>query len=517
MASPGLEKTSEEQAQRVVTGRTDRNDVDSPAYECVSYAAQIDDVRMMGDVHGGTKSMRKKGEKYLPKAPFETEKKYKVRLNAAVAFNALKRTVMGLTGMIFRRDPVLSDDMDTGIAEATDDIDRRGHKLPVFMHRIAKHALRDGHVWIHVEAPRAGAAADRAQERAKGLRPYWIPVKKAEAINWRSEIRDGEPVLTLFVYRTGGIEPDGLFGEREVDQIRVLRETVMGVRGELWEFREKTKDTPAHWLQVDEYPIANERVPVVFLPSNESGAAFESEPPLIDLAYEQIEHYRVRSERQKSLSFTAVSVPYVFGKDVVDDDGNSKVKWSADSVMLLNDPDATAGMIESAGNGLAAQKDELSDIEARMASLGMQMLVRPSGPQPGSGDVTATSDLLRRTETEAPLVLFADAIETAANEGLKLHAGYGVKKPDPGTITINRDFHDKLLDPQTAKVLHEMVASGDLSRETFWGRLVEGELLDESFDAKEERARIANESADRLTDIERAMAAAEASAQDGAD
>jgi len=502
--SAGIKDAARRQENRVIYGAADQKDVDSPAYECPSYLRQRDDVDLMVAVAGGTKTMRLEKETFLPKHPMEQEIRYDKRLGIAVAFNALGRTIRGLTGMIFRRSPVLSDDMDTAIAEATDNIDQRGHDLAVFWRHVAESALRDGHTWVHIEAPKSGEARTKAEAKRKNVRPYWVHVNKAQAINWRVSLRDGQPMLTLFVYHEGGTEPDGLFGQRTLRRIRVLREISPGtVRGELWQFDDG--DDGKRWVKIEDYPIAASRVPVVFVPA-EPSTSFETDPPLRDLAYEQVEHYRVRSERQMSMTFSSIAVPYLFGEGVVDHDGNVQVRWGPDNMLGLNDPDAKAGFMEADGNGLTATKEELNEIEARMAALGLQMLVRRGGPGVSDNSrTTATSDIMRKSESDASLVLFANALEAAANEALEVMASYSSAAPKPGTITINRDFHAQLIDPALLKHLLEMVASDQLSLETLWSLLIEGEVLPEDFEPTEERDRIAAEVADRLAETERMM------------
>lgn len=501
--SAGLKRTQQQQEARVIFAPNDAQKSTSPAYECKAYRDQKDDVTLMREVSGGTKTMRAAGEKYLPVHPMEKEAKHKQRVKIAVSFNATGRTVSGIIGKVFRRDPVPSDDMDPKILEAAENIDRRGHSLGVFMHRVGALALRDGHAWIHVDAPRAGIVGTRSEEREAGIRPYWISVKKHQAINWRYEIRGGEPVLTLFAYREGITRPDGMFGEKIVEAIRVLREARTGeggflIMGELWEFDKDSEDAEKKWKRTEFYPIDSANVPVVFVPSGPTDEPYMTEPPLRDLAYEQVEHYRVRSDKQKAMTFSAIAVPYVFGKEVTTETGDSKVKWGSDGIMLINDPDATGGILESQGFGLEAMGNEESKIEARMASLGLQMLVRPSGVQPQDNRTTATSDIMRASEADAAIVLFANALETATNEALQVHASYNSKKPNPGTVTFNRDFYEQLLDPQLLRVLIEMVAADQLSLETLWKIAIEGELLPEDFDSEEEKALIEKAVAGRL-------------------
>lgn len=492
----------------IVVDASDESKINSPDYECESYREQITDVRFMRDVYGGTKTLRAKGEQYLPRHPMETEAKYRVRLGVAVCYNALAKTTSGLTGMIFRKDPEYSD-IPEALAVHFENIDMRGQALPIYLRNVSEAGLLDGHTWLHIEAPRAGEVTTRTEEKLAGLRPYWIHVLKEQAINWRYELREGRPVLTLFVYREGVNEPAGSFGETTTRAVRVLREITPGiVRGEQWVFR-KEKDAQGEevkkWVREEEYDIEIDEIPVVAVYAKRTGI-YESEPPLRDIAYEQAEHYRVRSDRQKSMTFSSVAVPYVFGREVTDNEGSPKVMWGADGMLLLNDPEAKAGMLESAGNGLAATKEELQEIQARMASLGLQMLVRRTS-------VTATEKLLDKTEADSDLAAFAISLQDAVNRAYQIHAKYrGVEAT--GEIVLNRDFHEQEIDPAVLRVVHEMVAAGDLTQETLWAILRAGELLGDWFDDDEERKLLAVRLAERMSAIEGMIGGGDEGAED---
>lgn len=504
--SAGLVKAAEETAARTVYRSDTGGDTDSPAFQCAAYKEELPDVTLMRDVFGGTKALREKGELYLPKHPMETEPKYKARLGISLSMNATKTTVEGLSGMIFRKDPTL-EDVPEDITKHYENIDQRGNSLAVFLHGVADNALLDGHSWIHVETPRT-VAEDAQTEEEEGIRPYWVNVLKKDNHNRRVEIRNGKPLLTLFAYQETHSEPDGEFGEAIKERIRIMREGALSsetgvrgnVRGEVWEKVEvedqKTGKKEMKWRRIEEYEVAIMRIPVVFVPAERCGGAFRSKPPLLDLAYEQIEHRRVRSDRQKALTFTGVEVPYLFGKDVVDDTGKSKITWGNDGMLLVNDPEATAGVISPTGNGLTAMKEEIEAVTANMATLGLRMLQRDPGTQP----TTATADILSKSEGNANLSTFATEMEVAANEAHAFHMELFSTEP-AGKIKINRDFHEQMMDPQWVSVLGEQVAAKRLSLETMWAKLVQGEVLPADFDPKEERKRIEEDGAAGLHDL----------------
>ena len=515
-------KAAEETKARTVEATGKSKNSNSPAYTCASYDKQLPDVQLIRKVYGGTKTMRLAGEEFLPQHPMEPEGKYDARREQAVAYNALKKTEGGLNGMIFRRDPTYSEDVpeelkgtDTTNGDL-DNIDRQGNAFPVFWRYVADNALTDGHTWVWVESPPNPATTEREEEELE-IRPYWVNLKKEQVTNWRYEIRNGKPVLTLIAFREGAVEPDGDFGEKQRQRIRVLREVRVTqtddvadartrVQGELWEYR-KRDDTGLsgrqvdRWVEIERYlidlPVTE--IPVVIVYAGKTDL-YESAPPLLDLAYEQIEHYRVRSDRQKSMTFSSIAVPFMFGEGLLDDEDKPKVVWGADGMAVGNDPNTNVGMMESHGYGLDATDRELERIEGRMASMGLALIASSQTVQPR----TATEEAINKGENDAWLALFAQNLEDGANQCTEIHGTYrGLDVV--GKIQLSREFYDQLIDPQMLRELNNAVAAGNLSFETLFEELKHGRVLHVQHDAAEERARIEQDDAAGMATADRDM------------
>ena len=59
--------------------------------------------------------------------------------------------------------------------------------------------------------------------------------------------------------------------------------------------------------------------------------------------------------------------------------------------------------------------------------------------------------------------------------------------PDGGSVSVNTDFHEQAMDPQTLQALSAMVSEGKLPLETLWAMMIQGEILDETFDPEKAR------------------------------
>lgn len=456
---------------RFISG--DAGDPSKPNYQSQSYRRQLPDLELVRAVYGGTKTMREAGREFLPLHPHELEEDYRRRLNRAVLFNAYKRTVQSLTGMIYRKAPQLVDAPPEFEAQA-ENVDNAGRDLATFASDLTTAAIRDGHSWLMVDMPTADPTiANRADELAAGRRPYWLQIDKADAINVQYEIQAGRPVLTVFAFEESTSEPDGEFGERERDRVRVLRPGTW----ELWE-RMTGDENDSRWQQIAEGTTSLDVIPVVWVPTQRVDH-FESEPALLDLAYENVEHYQVRSDHRHALMFASNPMPVFFG---LEDLGG--IQWGSNRALAIPDPESKAMLLESSGASLESSRQELKDIEARMAALGLQMLVRET-----RAAETAEAKLLDKSESDSALAKIAAQIENALNEALWLHARYS-NAQDLGRIELNDDYRAMEMSPQLLGELRAQVREGMLSLDELWALMQRGELLTDTFDPDLERERI---------------------------
>jgi hypothetical protein len=89
---------------------------------CAAYKAMERAWAIMRDTCAGTLHMRDQGSKYLPIEPAEDARDFEIRRSRAIFFNAVERTLHGLVGLVFHKEPKLGDDAPVAIRgrEATD-------------------------------------------------------------------------------------------------------------------------------------------------------------------------------------------------------------------------------------------------------------------------------------------------------------------------------------------------------------------------------------------------------------
>lgn len=431
-------------------------ETDKPSMLSQQAEAQREAIELVRDLWAGAQKLREEGEKYLPKAPKEDRDNYNNRLARSAFFNAFRRAVEGLTGLVFRKDPVLGEDVPAKIRQHWENIDNAGTHGDVFCREVLQDALAAGHNAILVEFPqvsdddrRTGRAA--SAEASGEIRPYWVPIKKENILSWRTTAEAGRTVLTQVVIRECGYVPVGRFGQDMQVRYRVLYRDG-GVVG--WVLLEETKSGGVIKVGEGKYPTQIE-IPLAEIASSGRRSMFESDPPLLDLAYLNIAHYQMWSDYNWSIHKTCVPFIYVAGWEGVDEQGNKvALVIGSNAALTFPNPETKVGYVSHSGESLGSIKQALDDLKSDMGSLGLAMLA----PQKRSAE-TAEAKRLDKATSDSALAVTARAVQDGIERALGFHARYLGEKSG-GSIIINRDFEGLLMEPEVMQAVAALVKGG---------------------------------------------------------
>lgn len=452
---------------------------DRPDYKSKAYERMEADVTMMRDVVKGGRHLKDKGMEYLPKHAKEEVHDYAVRLKNSVLFNGTERTVEGLTGMVFRRDPVLQD-VPSVIEGHLENIDNAGTHFDVFSKQLFSDAIEVGHAGILVEVPAVERPEDReltdAEEAALGVRPYWCHYAKEDILSWRTEVVAGRTLLSQLVLRETVMEEDGDYGEKEVTYYRVLRRGAEGVTFERLRIDEDDESVVVE----DSGPITNQsEIPFVVVYGKRT-ALMESRPPLLDLAETNLAHYRLLSDHLYKLHLCNLPVGVWRGVDP-----ETKIALGPNAHVKLPDPEMDFRWESPDGSTFKDNLEQLREFKADMAAQGLSMLQVETRQAE-----TATAKRIDKAEADSDLASAARSLQDGLEKALEYHGNY-MRIDSPGTVQINRDFENLPMTPQEIREWRESVAGGVYSIDTMWSVMKERGALPDDFDADEERERIA--------------------------
>jgi hypothetical protein len=463
-------------AGRSFAGLPDAKEADVPSTRSKRSSAQMTDLSFVRDCAEGPSKIRDAAQLYLPQDPAEKTDAYQSRLTRSVFFNVFGETVEALTGLVFAKDPMIGDDVPPVIVEHLENIDNAGTHFDVFAAELFQDALIAGHNGILVDFPNTGGTQTKAPELMGEVRPYWVPIRKEDIMSWRTDVILGKTVLTQIVFRECRSEAVGNFGEVDVTRYRVLyRDENGAIRGALLRVMDdkKTVVTEREW----DYPTQTE---IPFAEDVTAGrkSMLESKPPLLDLAYKNVEHYQLCSDRATSVHMTCVPIWVETGIDP-DPTINGQVAPQAislgpNSARRFKNVGAKAGYQSHDGAALGEVTKVIIESKSDMAVLGLSML----SPQTRVAE-TAEAKRMDKSASDSKLSKSARGLQDCLERALGFHAKY-LKLPDGGSISINRDFNATIMDAQTMTAWSNLATALGIPTRTMLDILQKGGLIDKS-------------------------------------
>ena len=424
---------------------------------------------------GGTYAMREAGKSYLPQYPAEENDDYAIRLKRAVLTNYYAMTIKHLVGKAFSRPLVLGDDVPAQIVNWCEDVDLQGTHINDFAAELFREALGMGFASIFVDHPKAQPGATLADEKASGARPYMAMIRPESLLGVRTSGRANSIQLARILEQS--VEPAGTYGEAVATRVRVL------FPGGYQIFEQKDDK---EYVLVDE-GIMNplKRVPLVPVYGQKEGS-WIGKPPLLDLAYKNIQHYQVDSDHDNALHVASFPILAVSGWE---EDRDPAITIGPNRVLATGDPQGKYYYVEHSGASLGAGRQRLEDLKADMATMGIQMLM-PSAS--GGAAATATETQVKYAEATSDLQRMAFGLKDALENALML-MGEWVGLSDGGSIELKGQFTMPRDAATEAQALIALRNAGEITSHTLLSELKRRDFLPDDFNVEEEIEAVAAE------------------------
>jgi hypothetical protein len=430
----------------------------------------LEDWHLIDALMGGTKTMRRAGIKYLPKWPAEDHKSYEIRKDTATLFPAYHRTVSVLTGKPFSKPVTIGEDVPPTLVEWLENIDLLNNNLHVFAASVCHEAMAYGLCGILVDCPPANGARTVADEKAAGIRPYWLHIHPTNIIGWRSEISAGEQKLTQLRLLESVEVNDGRWATKTIEQVRVLEPGY-------WAIYRRAEDpvrpdNEDQWVLFAEGPTTLDVIP--FVPVYGFRRDFMIGcPPMMELAFSNVEHWQSASDQQNILH--VARVPILFANGL----GGAPIEVGANSLVRADSENADLKYVEHSGKAIEAGRMSLLDLEDRMRQVGAELLIiKP-------GNTTEVQTIADNEQGMCDLQRIMQAVEDSLDQALDLTAKW-IGEAKGGHVSIYRDFGAATLAESSAALLFEMNSTGKLSNETMLSELKRRGILSPDLDIDEE-------------------------------
>jgi hypothetical protein len=409
---------------------------------------------LIEDLIGGSYELRRRHRRYLPQEPRELDEAYDNRLARSVCPPYYIRLERMLAGMLTRK-PVRLNDVSDVVREQLFDVDLQGNDLNVWCYEACRKMVRYGHIGVLVDAPAAGELG----------RPYWVTYTPREILGWRTELIDGAQKLTQLRLLEKVIEPDGDYGEKEVEQVRVLTPGAFEIH---------RHDAKGQFVVHDSGTTTMDHIPFAIAYSNRVNF-MESRPPLEDIANLNLKAYQVQSDLDNQLHISAVPMLAFYGFP------QSAEEVSAGPGEAISFPsDGRAEYIAPPSNAFDSQFRRLDQLASQINELGLSAVLG----QKLSAE-TAESKRIDRSQGDSTMMVIAQNMQDLIDNCLAHHAHY-LNIEEVGSSFVNRDFLGARLEPQEIQALLQLYTAGTISQKTLLDQLYEGEVLGDEFDVEEE-------------------------------
>jgi len=483
-------------------------------------------------LRGGTTAMRSMGTALTPMDHRERRqpKEYVSRLLRTFLFPAYDDAITGIVDKPFQRTIVLKDSelLPENLRYIEDDCDREDTNLTTMGRMLLDSMADTGLACLLVDKPGAQVATEfdesgapiafrnmtLAEEEANDVRPYFAFVHPDNIINW-SWRRDstGKRILAgIAIYHEDHEVDPQTMQERTVQTVLVWTEQVF----EMWERTmpssiaglSSTIDTGADLLITakqsstatsatdrDPYRLVQQGinplgvVPFVFRNvSKRSNDPLVAKPPLIDLAWKNVDDWLVTSSLSSNLHWHSYPALSISGASSDLADGTQEIVYGAGATIISRDPNMQVGFVETSGAAATKLMERLRDIRTEEQSLGLAPFVEQvtAGSTATAVDAAGARAQSRvQSWTEQLEWLLYDAYEMAM---LWETSGASDELPESFDIDIFRDFGIPTRAQTDLQTLTTARQSKEITQATYLRELQKRGTLGEEVDIEAEVA-----------------------------
>jgi len=456
--------------------------VDSPFVRTRAVIDQMKGWENMKAVVSGTEYLRENCEAFLPLEPREDYSAYLARVNRAVFTPYTQRLISGAAGLILRK-PISIEGDSYWTEVFNKDVDGCGSDLDEYARRLVVCALTYGHCHSLVDFPAPTDAKSLAEERALNRRPYWIQVDPTKVYGWRLDRESNYGNLTQVRIGEKAVVPDGEFGEKVYDQIRVIEPGRYRVYRQEQQKKEMQgnfpypssfdqSDATAEFELIESGPYSLEQIPLVTVYANKTDT-MTSRPPLLDIAHLNLAHFQRQADLIHSLHIASQPMLVLEGWDDQTKDMAISVNYA-----MATQPGNKVYYVEPAASAFEAQSAEIQELQQQMASLGLSTL-----SQQKFVAESADARRLDRIDTNSMLAMVSMDLESGLQKSYNLAANYlGIEPPQ---VKISRDFDLQRLIGQDIAAMAQLFEGNIIDREEFRELLVQGEILPTAAESQE--------------------------------
>jgi hypothetical protein len=390
------------------------------------------DYRLINDCVAGQRAVKKRGTVYLPAPNPDDESdenvaRYDAYRTRAVFYSVTQRTLSGLVGEVFARDPV--EEVPTSLDIVSEDADGSGLTLTQLAKRACRYTLSAGRAGVLADYPAVEDGVTKADVESGDVQPTLTIYDALSIINWRTKKYKAKTYLTLVVLEEKYDDEDDGFSVTKKVQYRVLR-LVEGVYTvEVW------RDGAVHIEQnVPQDAQGNpfNEIPFTFIGSENNDAEIDL-PPMLALADINVAHYRNSADYEEGVYMTGQPTPVFAGltEDWVKNVMDGQVRLGSRGGVMLPQG-GSADLLQMEAN--TAASEAMDKKERQMVALGAKLVEQKEVQR------TATEANIENNGETSVLADVAKNVSAAIKFGLEMCARFSGDEGAEIVYELNTDY-----------------------------------------------------------------------------
>jgi hypothetical protein len=417
------------------------------------------------DCLAGEITIKARGTQYLPVPNADEVDSASARYIAyrlrATFYGVTKRTLDGLCGQIFVREPVI--ELEPQLQFLIDDVDGAGVSLVQQAKEAVQLVLAYGRCGLLCDYPAVDGAATKAQIDSGEVRPTIALYAPWHILNWRTRRRGAKTLLCLVVLEECYLEDTDAFESKEVKRWRVLRLVNNGATDmyvvELWEGTASAAAPISRAIPLDYTGNPFTEIPFLFAGAVNNDDKID-DAPMYDIASLNIAHYRNSADYEESAFMVGQPTPVLSGlsEDWVKNVLKGKVHLGSRGAITLP-PNASAELLQASPNTLPFEA--MQHKEKQMVALGARLVEQRSVVR------TASEANIDQASESSVLASTAKNVATAITHALKVAASFIGASTDKLSFSLNTDFDIATMSSEDRRQLIDEWQAGAVS----WGEV----------------------------------------------
>jgi hypothetical protein len=410
----------------------------------------------------GEKAVKLKTTTYLPMPnpedlSTENKARYAAYLERAVFYNVTRRTLDGLVGQVFMRNPIVK--LPPILEDLTSDVDGAGVSLDQQAKKCLSFTMSYGRSGLLADYPPVDTVTTVADQEEGNIRPTITLYSPWQIINWRTTVVGARKLLSLIVLQEVYTDEDDGFQAVLETRWRVLRlvptPTGFVYTVEIWETENESPTQT--WIPRNSSGQPFAEIPFIFVGSMNNDSELDP-PPLIDLATLNIAHYRNSADYEESCYIVGQPTPYFAGltKTWVDEVLKGKVMLGSRAAVPLPEG-GSAGLLQVNTNTMPFEA--MQHKERQMVALGAKLVEQRDVQRTfGEAQMEASAETsILATAAKNVATAYTEALEWCAE-----FAGISETAADTSVIfELNTDFPAARMSPEErAQLVAEWQAGG---------------------------------------------------------